>query len=148
MCCARGSTSTGCSQSGEAWNVKETGREAALPHRHFRTFSLLRSSALGLGKREPRCSLASGLKAEIAQPLPTFVITVGPWQRCGEAAAAQWHSAFCSAGKEGNTTERTVPCAGIRWLCRAARSVIAEASLRGWEAEDGGHTYTTVGLRN
>lgn len=34
-----------------------------------------------VGPREggPHCSLPSGLKAEIAQPLPSFVITRGPW---------------------------------------------------------------------
>lgn len=35
MCCARGSALIGCSKSGEAWDVKEAGREAALPHRHI-----------------------------------------------------------------------------------------------------------------
>ena len=49
MCCARGSMLTGCSPSGEVWDLKETGREAALSHRHYFTFSLPRGSTLYLG---------------------------------------------------------------------------------------------------
>lgn len=61
---------------------------------------------------------------------------------CREVAAAQWDSALCSAGKEGNAAKSLVPCAGIPWLCHAVRSVIAEGlGSRRWR------TYTSVGLR-
>ena len=145
ICCAKGVTSTGCSQSDEAWDVK-TGREAALPHEHYLTFSLLRGSALGLGKGG--ASLQSSLWSEgwngTASPQLRYYKGTMALPRCRETAAAQWDSALCSAGKEDNTTKQIVPCTGVPWLCCAVRSVIAEATLRGWEAEDGGHTLLLV----
>lgn len=109
------------------------------------TFSLLKGSTLGLGKGSSHCSLAPGLKAEIAvSPQLCYYKGTVALPRCREVAAAQWDSALCSTGKEGNTTKWTVTCAGIPWLCCAVRSLITEAMLRGWEAEDRGYTLLWV----
>lgn len=124
-CCARGSTLAGYSQSGEAWDLQETGREAVLADRGYLTFSLPRGSALGLGKEG--ASLQSRLWSEVwdstASPQPPYYKGTVASLRCREVAAAQWDSALCSAGKEGNTTKWIVPCAGfaVQWGQRLPR---------------------------